>query len=143
MLNTSFPTAINSQITDSITQGFFKASHEELTIPNTWYYTYTRPCNSGRSEVEFEGEVKDGFKLLISLAGALKENVSVTYVSEDNLVRVKADIKVENYDKAYEGSFYVPYKFDVDEIECSLKNGLLTIFIPYDKESKPKEAKIS
>ena len=34
-------------------------------------------------------------------------------------------------------------KYNLDEIQCSVKNGLLTIFVPYEKGSKPKEAKIS
>ena len=135
---TSYLNTLSDQITDSVTQGYLK-----LNTPSCYYTTYSSQLNLDQPITKFESEVENGYKIIANVAGASKENVSVTYISQDNIVRLKAEVILENYQRNFDVTYHIPYKFNVDELECSIKNGLLTIFVPYEKGAKPKEAKIS
>lgn len=134
----AFPTAVNDQITDSVTQAFFN-----IDWPTYYCSSYSSTCNRNLIITQFEDEVSNGYKIIANVAGGSKENVSVTYVSDDNIIRLKGEIILENYQRKFDITYNIPHKFNIDELECSIKNGLLTIFVPYKKGLKPKEAKIS
>lgn len=134
----SYLNTLSDQITDSVTQSYLK-----LNTPSCYYTTYSSQLNLDQPITKFESEVENGYKIIANVAGASKENVSVTYISQDNIVRLKAEVILENYQRNFDVTYHIPYKFNVDELECSIKNGLLTIFVPYEKGAKPKEAKIS
>ena len=81
---------------------------------------------------KYSFEVGDGwFKIIALIPGCPKESVSVKYISDENLVKLEAKSEVENFKRNYEASYYVPSKFNLDEMQCSLKNGILTISIPH------------
>jgi HSP20 family molecular chaperone IbpA len=130
---------INPQITDAVTQslgGYHSYSlYNSLITPGAW--------DTLVYSTEFEGETAAGYKIIVSIPGCSKENVSVKYVSCENLVSFQAKSEVEDFKGAYQASYHVPKKFNLDEMQCSLKNGLLTIFAPHGKSSKPKEVKIT
>lgn len=134
----AFPTAVNDQITDAVTQTFFSAD-----IPTYYYTSYSSTCNCNSAITEFRDEIDNGYKIIANIAGASKENLSVTYIADGNIIRLKGQVALENYQRKFDVVYNVPHKFNVDELECSMKNGLLTIFVPYKKGAKPKEAKIS
>lgn len=127
---------INSSITDAITQ---TCSPYGITIPASWS-TPTSLLNC--SFTKFEDEIDGGYKIVACIPGCLKENVSVKYVSGENIINLEAESKVEHFERKYEAKYYIPKKFNLDEVQCSLKNGVLVIFIPHGKNSKPKEVKI-
>lgn len=136
----AFPTSVNDQITDSVTQSFFV----QADIPAYSYSTYkTSSCGKAKAITEFEDEVEDGYKIIANVAGAAKESVTVNYIPEDNIIRLNAEVDIEDFEKKINVTYRVPCKFNLDELKCSLKNGLLTITIPYKEKYKPKEAKIS
>lgn len=122
---------INYQITDTVTQTFGSP------------YSYPSYNVKLNSFTEFEDQTGDGYKIIALIPGCPKENVSVKYTPDENLVNLEAKSEVENFKRKYEASYYVPSKFNLDEMQCSLKNGILTISIPHGKNSKPKEVKIS
>lgn len=134
----AFPTAVNDQITDSVTQGYCKSD-----MPSYYYTTYSSTFSVDPSITEFENEVENGYKIIANVAGASKENISVTYIGDDNIIRLKGEVSLDNYQRKFDVTYHIPHKFNVDELECSIKNGLLIIFVPYEKGAKPKEAKIS
>lgn len=132
----SFPSPINSQITDSVTQSIGSNYWTDYKI-----LTSTSFCPEQRTV--FEGEQDNGYKIIVSVPGASKENISVVYVTDDNIIKVKAKSEIEDYLRKYEATYHLSSKYNLDEIQCSVKNGLLNIFVPYEKGAKPKEAKIS
>lgn len=134
----SYLNTLSDQITDSVAQSYLK-----LNTPSCYYTTYSSQLTFDEPITKFESEVENGYKIIANVAGASKENVSVTYISQDNIVRLKAEVILENYQRNFDVTYHIPHKFNVDELECSIKNGLLTIFVPYEKSAKPKEAKIS
>jgi HSP20 family molecular chaperone IbpA len=130
---------INPKITDAVTQSL------------GGYYSYTewppsmvtQRRSTFRDSTEYEGPTQYGYKIIVSIPGCLKENVSVKYIPSENFVDIDAKSEVEDLKRHYERSYEIPNKFNLDEMQCSLKNGLLTIFVPNGKNSKPKEVKIT
>lgn len=124
-----------------------------LPLINSDYYTtydgsiYFSKTSSGISIPQnitvFEDVVDEGYKIIASVPGASKEMVSVTYVADENIINLNAKAIRDDFNRNYEAKYSVPHNFNVEKLECSLKNGLLTITIPYEEKSKPKEAKIS
>ena len=131
---------INSQITDAVTQTFnpYTCTDYSISIPPFW--SSTKPSNSF---TQFESQTDDGYKIILCIPGCPRENVSVKYILDENIVKLEAESKVENFERKYEATYFVPNKFNLDEMQCSLKNGVLVIFIPHGKNSKPKEVKIT
>jgi HSP20 family molecular chaperone IbpA len=132
---------VNSQITDSVTQAgdgqYVSLSSSSLTMP-PW------PCSTYQiAATVFQGETESGHKLIVNVAGCSKENVSVKYIIEDKKINIAASIDTDDFKRDYSASYFVPSKFDLDEMKCSLKNGLLTIEVPFKKNAIPKQAKIS
>ena len=87
-------------------------------------------------------ETEEGLKYLFAVPGCGKENVSVTYLEQDCFFKVEADI--EFLDKSNPCKIHVNTdKFDLSKIECSVKNGLLKVFVPYFEDAIPQSVKIS
>jgi len=87
-------------------------------------------------------ETEEGLKYLFAVPGCGKENISVTYLEQDSFFKVEADI--EFLDKSSPCKISVNTdKFDLSKIECSVKNGLLKVFVPYFEDAVPKSVKVS
>jgi len=133
---------INSQITDAVTQ----ATNDQITdsVTSTSSHLF-QPCYtySPHSSPVFQGETDNGYKLIINVAGCSKEDISATYIVEDKKINIKALVKMGDFKRDYSSSYFIGSKFDLDEMKCFLKNGLLVIDVPYKKDAKPKEIKIS
>ena len=87
-------------------------------------------------------ETEEGLKYLFAVPGCGKENVSVTYLEQDSFFKVEANN--EFLDKSSPCKIHVNTdKFDLSKIECSVKNGLLKVFVPYFEDAVPKSVKVS
>jgi HSP20 family molecular chaperone IbpA len=87
-------------------------------------------------------ETEEGLKYLFAVPGCGKENISVTYLEQDSFFKVEAD--VEFIDKSSPCKIHVNTdKFDLSKIECSVKNGLLKVLVPYFEDAVPKSVKVS
>ena len=87
-------------------------------------------------------ETEEGLKYLFAVPGCGKENISVTYLEQDFFFKVEADI--EFLDKSSPCKIHVNTdKFDLSKIECSVKNGLLKVLVPYFEDAVPKSVKVS
>jgi HSP20 family molecular chaperone IbpA len=117
---------------------YYSNSTMDLVDPNYLNYLTVQSA----APALFHGETKDVYKLIVDMAGCSKEDVRVTYVSEDRKVNIKASVKVDDFNRDYSSTYIIPAKFELDEMKCSIKNGLLTIEVPYKKTTKPKEVKI-
>ena len=96
-------------------------------------------------------EDKEGLHIEVACTGLAKEDVNIHI--EGDILRISYDKNAENVDdKNYysrgiaKRSFNLGYKiaqrFDLGVAEAKMENGLLTIHIPFTKESKPKSLKI-
>ena len=87
-------------------------------------------------------EREDCKDFLFAVPNCTKQNVNVTYVEQDSFFKVEAENE--------ELFTSIPYtiavntnKLDLSKIECYVKDGLLTVVIPYFEESIPKSVKIN
>ena len=87
-------------------------------------------------------EREDSKEFLFAVPNCTKQNVDVTYVEQDSFFKVEAENE--------ELFTSIPYtiavntnKLDLSKIECYVKDGLLTVVIPYFEESIPKSVKIN
>lgn len=87
-------------------------------------------------------EVEEGLNYLFAVPSCGKENVSVTYLEQDSFFKVEADIEFFNESRSCKISVNTD-KLDLSLIECSVKNGLLKVFIPYFEDAIPKSVKVS
>ena len=96
-------------------------------------------------------ENKEGLHIEVACTGLSKDDVNIDI--EGDILRISYDKNAENVeDKQYysrgiaKRSFNLGYKiaqrFDLGVAEAKMENGLLTIHIPFTKESKPKSLKI-
>jgi HSP20 family molecular chaperone IbpA len=87
-------------------------------------------------------ETEEGLKYLFAVPGCGKENISVTYLEQDSFFKVEADIEFLDKSSPCKISLNTD-KFDLSKIECSVKNGLLKVFVPYFEDAVPKSVKVS
>jgi HSP20 family molecular chaperone IbpA len=88
-------------------------------------------------------ETEEGLKYLFAVPGCGKESILVTYLEQDSFFKVEAD-HVEFLDKSNPCKIHVNTdKFDLSKIECSVKNGLLKVLVPYFEDAVPKSVKVS
>jgi HSP20 family protein len=116
--------------------------------------------SSGRAEdLGFAGagpaidimEDQEAFYLTADLPGFNQENVQVRYENrtltlsgerrqeETNGVRYH---RTESFTGRFQRSFSLPFDIDVEKIEAELKNGVLTITLPKQEASKPRQISV-
>ncbi|HHL73973.1 MAG TPA: Hsp20/alpha crystallin family protein [Bacteroidetes bacterium] len=98
-------------------------------------------------------EDNDNFYIHAELPGLSKDDVHINY--EEGVLTLKGEKKTETEEKdknyhrversygAFERSFRVPSRIDVDKINARFENGVLSITLPKLEEAKPKEIKVS
>lgn len=75
------------------------------------------------------------------LPGSSKENIKVTYLEEEGSFKVEA--KNDYGYQLCETYRICKNKHNLSEIECVIKNGVLTVTIPIKKEARPKQVKLT
>ncbi|HCO12008.1 MAG TPA: Hsp20/alpha crystallin family protein [Desulfonauticus sp.] len=97
-------------------------------------------------------EKEEGFYILLDLPGVGKEDVELNLKENELEIRAKARIpeqeKVKNIHLEfvpgeYRRQFTLSEVVDKENIKASLKNGVLTLFLPKAQEAKPKKIEIS
>ena len=127
---------------DILVKNFFNAEQEEFQQPNNRILNHPVDIY----------EDKDGLYFDIACTGLTKKQIELKV--EDDVLRViytKKDDKEEKDLHHYHSgiakrSFNIGWKiarrFSLPEIEASMKDGLLKLFIPLQPESKPKAVSI-
>ena len=127
---------------DILVKNFFNAEQEEFQQPNNRILNHPVDIY----------EDKDGLYFDIACTGLTKKQIELKV--EDDVLRViytKKDDKEEKDLHHYHSgiakrSFNIGWKiarrFSLPEIEASMKDGLLKLFIPLQPESKPKSVSI-
>jgi len=73
--------------------------------------------------------------------GCSKENIKVTYLEEEGSFKIDAK---NEYGHSFCESFKIcKNKYNLSEIECSVKNGVLVVTIPLRKDARPKQVKLT
>jgi len=96
---------------------------------------------------------EDGLYFEIACTGLTKDDIQLK--TEGDILNISYDKPEESNLKDYSGYIYhclskksfslgykIAPKFDLSKIEAEMLNGLLKIFLPLTKESKPKSIKI-
>ena len=127
---------------DILVKNFFNAEQEEFQQPNNRILNHPVDIY----------EDKEGLHFDIACTGLTKKQIELKV--EDDILRViytKKDDKEEKDLHHYHSgiakrSFNIGWKiarrFSLPEIEASMKDGLLKLFIPLQPESKPKTVSI-
>ena len=127
---------------DILVKNFFNAEQEEFQQPNNRILNHPVDIY----------EDKDGLYFDIACTGLTKKQIELKV--EDDVLRViytRKD-KDENKDlhiyhsgiakRSFNIGWKIARRFSLPEIEASMKDGLLKLFIPLQPESKPKTVSI-
>jgi hypothetical protein len=92
--------------------------------------------------IKSEEVAEEGLNYLFAVPSCGKDNVSVTYLEQDSFFKVEADIEFFSESRPCKINVNTD-KLDLSLIECSVKNGLLKVFVPYFEDAIPKSVKVS
>lgn len=115
---------------------------------------------SARGEIDFGSwvppvdlrEENDKLVLEMELPGLKKDDVEISL--ENNVLTIKGERKFEKEEKKenfhkiersygkFSRSFSLPTTVKPDGIDASLKDGILTVYLPFAEEAKPKKISI-
>ncbi|WP_341226398.1 Hsp20/alpha crystallin family protein [uncultured Arcticibacterium sp.] len=91
-------------------------------------------------------ESDEAFKLELAVPGFKKEDFKINVDGKNlKISTVKKEESKENYVRrefsfsSFERFFYLPKSVDVDKIEASYEDGILSLTLPKKEEAKPKE----
>ena len=79
----------------------------------------------------------DGAKIKLKVPGFNKKSIDISVDSETLTIEGKTD------DDSFVKRFSIDNKFDFDEIDAKVVDGLLTLSIPYKAEVKPRKIKVN
>ena len=79
----------------------------------------------------------DGATIKLKVPGFNKKSIDISVDSETLTIEGKTD------DDSFVKRFSIDNKFDFDSIDAKVVDGLLTLFIPYKAEVKPRKIKVN
>ena len=79
----------------------------------------------------------DGATIKLKVPGFNKKSIDISVDSETLTIEGKTD------DDSFVKRFSIDNKFDFDEIDAKVVDGLLTLSIPYKAEVKPRKIKVN
>ena len=79
----------------------------------------------------------DGATIKMKVPGFNKKSIDISVDSETLTIEGKTD------DDSFVKRFSIDNKFDFDEIDAKVVDGLLTLSIPYKAEVKPRKIKVN
>lgn len=134
----------------------FDSLMEELGFPTYKRWFDGIECENGMNVIIVKKDnAVAGYKLQYELPGFTKDDISVSL--DNGVLCVEAehqdtDEKTDKVDEFYEHngieyrkvskSYRIADDIDCEGIECSLENGILTVYIPLKEESKKDVKKI-
>ena len=79
----------------------------------------------------------DGATIKLKVPGFNKKSIDISVDSETLTIEGKTD------DDSFVKRYSIDNKFDLDEIDAKVVDGLLTLSIPYKAEVKPRKIKVN
>ena len=90
--------------------------------------------------MNYTDEVKysdDGATIKMKVPGFNKKSIDISVDSEYLVIEGKTD------DDSFSKRYAIDNKYDLDSIDASVVDGLLTLSVPYKAEVKPRKIKVS
>ena len=79
----------------------------------------------------------DGATIKMKVPGFNKKSIDISVDSEYLVIEGKTD------DDSFSKRYAIDNKYDLDSIDASVVDGLLTLSVPYKAEVKPRKIKVS
>ena len=79
----------------------------------------------------------DGATIKMKVPGYNKKSIDISVDSEYLIIEGKTD------DDSFSKRYAIDNKYDLDAIDASVVDGLLTLSVPYKAEVKPRKIKVS
>ena len=79
----------------------------------------------------------DGATIKLKVPGFNKKSIDISVDSEYLVIEGKTD------DDSFSKRYAIDNKYDLDSIDASVVDGLLTLSVPYKAEVKPRKIKVS
>ena len=79
----------------------------------------------------------DGATIKMKVPGYNKKSIDISVDSEYLIIEGKID------DDSFSKRYAIDNKYDLDSIDASVVDGLLTLSVPYKAEVKPRKIKVS
>lgn len=101
--------------------------------------------NTSRTHPRYEyRETQDGVTFQLALAGYSKDLLEVEAGNERLVIKSSKKESEDSFfaSRAFKKEFILPPRYNLSKIDCSFKNGLLTIFVPIKEDSKMRSIKI-
>jgi HSP20 family protein len=77
-------------------------------------------------------ENENDYTITLALPGFKKEDVNIKI--EDDVLMISSEVEKDDYKRSFENSYHIPEDVDVEKIEASMLDGILTITIGKFKE---------
>lgn len=96
-------------------------------------------------------DVKENVVAEFVMPGVKREDIDIQFENDILVVKGKRDndvdekysiVRSERFGGEFKRSVEIPVKVDVNKIEATFKNGILTITLPKAEEAKPKQITI-
>ena len=90
--------------------------------------------------INYTDDVKyndDGATIKMKVPGFNKKSIDISVDSEYLVIEGKTD------DDSFSKRYAIDSKYDLDSIDASVADGLLTLSVPYKAEVKPRKIKVS
>lgn len=89
-------------------------------------------------------ETKDGYYMFYNVPGFNKENLSIEFENDKLVVQGERKFKIDNDEKITKIKFNINVgNVDPSKIECTIQDGIMTIFSPYKQQENKKKIKIN
>ena len=79
----------------------------------------------------------DGATIKLKVPGFNKKSIDISVDSEHLTIEGKTD------DDSFTKRYAIDNKFDFDSIDAKVSDGLLTLYVPYRAEVKPRKIKVN
>lgn len=110
----------------------------DILLPKKSFHYHEDDFKMG---LEYKKNDDNSLSVSVDLPGVSEEGLTIELAS-DNVLSIKAERKTKTSSFTLNRSFSVPEKYDVDQIDAELKNGVLTLTLPLRKPAKDlKETK--
>ena len=111
--------------------------------PNTYYKTSVSTKGSGENNYEIN-QTEDGAYLVFEVPGFNKGNLKVEMENGFLIIEGKRTYKLngEEKTKSIGKEFKIGDKYNPEEIEATIEDGLLTVFVPNFKKQEKKRINI-
>ena len=92
----------------------------------------------------YKSETESGTTFMFDVPGVQKDAIDIGFDDNGRSLTVSAVRKFDNTEMKMKARVAVPEKADpAGDVKCALKDGVLTVTVPFKKESQPRKLTIA